>query len=125
LPNTAGSLITSVDEYALFMARLMARRSRANLDLSEVSRTEMLVPQIKINGAISWGLGVGLENHDGRTLFWHWGDNGVFKAFMIGDPVLGSGIVVFTNAQNGHKMWQRIAAEAMGRDHPAFYFYMT
>jgi hypothetical protein len=49
----------------------------------------------------------------------------VFKAFMMGDPTSGAGIVVFTNASNGAKMWQRIVAEAMGADHPAFYFFMT
>jgi hypothetical protein len=125
LPNTAGSLITTVDEYAMFMSRLMARGKRDDLDLADLSRREMLTPQTKINTAVSWGLGVGLETYAGRSLFWHWGDNGVFKAFMIGDPARGSGLVVFTNAQNGHRLWQRIAAEAMGRDHPAFYFFMT
>lgn len=125
LPNTAGSLITSVDEYALFMSRLMTRARRDNLDLPETVLREMLTPQTKINNAVAWGLGVGLENYTGRSLFWHWGDNGVFKAFMMGDAAAGSGLVVFTNAQNGHRMWRRIVAEAMGGDHPAFYFWMT
>jgi hypothetical protein len=44
---------------------------------------------------------------------------------MMGDTAAGSGVVVFTNAQNGHKMWQRILSEAMGADHPASYFFMT
>lgn len=125
LPNTAGSLITSVDEYALFMARLMSRGRHDDHDLSELSNREMFTPQTKINSSVSWGLGIGLESYSGRSLFWHWGDNGIFKAFMMGDRSVGDGIVVFTNAQNGHRMWQRIAAEAMGRDHPAFYFWMT
>lgn len=124
LPNSAGSLISSVDEYAKFMSGLLSPRGDA-LDLSEASRREMFTTQTKINTAISWGLGVGLENYNGRQMFWHWGDNGNFKAFMMGDPVAGSGIVIFTNAQNGHKMWQRIVAEALGSDHPASYFYMT
>jgi CubicO group peptidase (beta-lactamase class C family) len=124
LPNTAGSLITSVDEYALFMSRLLKSRGDS-LDLSEASRREMFTPQTKINASVNWGVGIGLENYNGRQMFWHWGDNGVFKAFMMGDPAAGSGLVVFTNSQNGHRMWQRIVAEAMGRDHPATYFYMT
>ncbi len=125
LPNCAGSLITSVNEYALFMARLMQLHRRDEHSLPETGRREMLSPQIKLNTAISWGLGIGLENYSNRSIFWHWGDNGVFKAFMMGDPAAGSGIVVFTNAQNGHRMWQRIVTEAMGPDHPAFFFYMT
>jgi CubicO group peptidase (beta-lactamase class C family) len=124
LPNAAGSLLSTADEYALFMSRLLKPRGDA-LDLSEASRREMLAPTPKINGAISWGLGVGLESFNGRQYFWHWGDNGVFKAFMMGEPASGSGVVIFTNAQNGHRMWQRIVAETMGRDHPSTYFYMT
>ena len=124
LPNTAGSLISSVNEYALFMARLLGSKT-GPAQLSDASRKEMFSPQTRINSAVSWGLGIGLENYGGRQLFWHWGDNGVFKAFMMGDPAAGSGMVVFANSQNGHRIWQRIFAEAMGRDHPAFYFYMT
>jgi CubicO group peptidase (beta-lactamase class C family) len=119
LPNTAGSLITSVAEYAQFMLRMLPENS------SDKIVTEMLTPQTRVNDAISWGLGIGLEKFGDRSMFWHWGDNGVFKAFMMGERSTGSGIVIFTNGQNGHRLWQRIAAEAMGRDHPAFYFFMT
>jgi CubicO group peptidase (beta-lactamase class C family) len=125
LPNTAGSLVTSVDEYAMFMLRLMEGGKRDGLELAETARKEMLTPQTKINDAISWGVGVGLEQVDGRTLFWHWGDNGTYKAFMMGDPASRSGVVVFTNGSNGNKIWRTIAAEATGSDHPAFYFYMV
>jgi CubicO group peptidase (beta-lactamase class C family) len=124
LPNAAGSLLSTVDEYAHFMGRLLRPRGDG-FDLSDVSRREMMTSQAKINEAVSWGLGVGLESFNSRQYFWHWGDNGVFKAFMIGEPATGSGVVVFTNAQNGHRLWQRIVAETMGRDHPATYFYMT
>jgi len=124
LPNSAGSLISSVKEYALFLGRILKPRGDA-FDLSAASLRDMISPQVKVNGAISWGTGVGLERYEGRQMLWHWGDNGNFKAFMMGDVTNGSGLIVFTNAQNGHKMWQRILAETMGRDHPATFFYMT
>lgn len=124
LPNSAGSLISSVKDYAAFLGRILRPRGD-RLDLSPASRHDLLSVQTKVNKAISWGMGVGLEQYGQRQLLWHWGDNGNFKAFMMGDAASGSGIIVFTNAQNGHKMWRRIADEAMGRDHPAFYFYMT
>jgi CubicO group peptidase (beta-lactamase class C family) len=124
LPNCAGSLITSVDQYALFLGRLLKPHGDP-LDLSPASRREMFTTQTKINSAISWGVGVGLENYSGRNHFWHWGDNGTFKAFMMGDIANGAGLVVFTNGQNGHKIWGRIVTEAMGSDHPATYFFMT
>lgn len=124
LPNSAGSLITSVDQFANFLGRLLKQRGD-KFDLSAESRKEMFSTQTKINSAIGWGLGVGLEKSGERTMIWHWGDNGNFKAFVMGDTAAGSGVVVFTNAQNGHKMWQRILTEAMGADHPASYFFMT
>lgn len=124
LPNSAGSLVTSVNEYALFLSRLLSPKSGAS-ELSAESTREMLSPQIKVNSAISWGLGVGLEKLDRNQLFWHWGDNGVFKTFMMGDPDSGEAVVVFTNASNGHKIWQRVVSETMGRDHPSTLFYMT
>ena len=125
LPNTAGSLITSVDEYAKFIVRLMGRPSRDNVDISDATRREMLSTQTKINSGISWGLGVGLENAGSHNRFWHWGDNGIYKDFVMGDPTSRSGIVVFTNGSNGQRLWRTIVAEATGTDHAAFYFFMT
>jgi CubicO group peptidase (beta-lactamase class C family) len=114
-----------VDEYAKFMIRLMERPRRDELDLTDSTRAEMIKTQTPINVALSWGLGVGLERFQDRQLFWHWGDNGTFKAFMMGDPVKRSGVVVFTNGSNGHRLWRTIVAEATGSDHAAFYFFMT
>lgn len=106
------------------MARLLKPKGDT-LDLSAASRREMFTTQTRINSAVSWGLGVGIENYGRRKMFWHWGDNGNFKAFMMGEPASGSGIVIFVNSQNGHRMWQRILTEAFGVDHPAAYFFMT
>lgn len=125
LPNTAGSLITSVDEYAKFIIRLMESPRRDELDISGSGFREMFTTQTKINGALSWGLGLGSEHSNGTTLFWHWGDNGTYKAFMMGDPATRSGIVVLTNSSNGHRIWRTVIAEATGADHAAFYFWMT
>jgi hypothetical protein len=103
----------------------MDRPHHDDLDNSETGRKQMLTTQTPINSALSWGLGVGLETKKDRKLFWHWGDNGTYKDFMMGDPVTRSGIVVFTNGSNGQKLWRTIVAEATGGDHAAFYFWMT
>ena len=47
------------------------------------------------------------------------------ERFSLGDTTNGSGVVVFTNAQNGHRIWQRMVTEVMGPDHPSGYFFMT
>lgn len=124
-PNCAGSLLTTPTEYTRFMLRLMEKAPQDAASLSEATRRSMLTPQSKLNSAIAWGLGIGLETEAGTTGFWHWGDNGTYKAFVYGDPVARSGIVVLTNAANGHRLWQRIVAQATGRDHAAFLFWMT
>lgn len=124
-PNAAGSLLTTATEYARLMIRLMDKPPHDAAGLAEATRREMLTPQQKINSAISWGLGIGLEIERGDTCFWHWGDNGTYKAFTFGNPAERSGVVVLTNAATGHKLWQRVVAQATGRDHAAFLFWMT
>jgi CubicO group peptidase (beta-lactamase class C family) len=124
-PNSAGSLITTAPEYANFMIRLLDKPPADAHSLSEATRREMLTPQVKINRAIAWGLGLGLQTEGGRTCFWHWGDNGNWKTFMFGDPAARSGVAVFTNGTNGHKLWQRIVAQATGHDQAALLFWMV
>lgn len=119
-PNVAGSLLTTAPDYAAFMARVMERPARDALDLKEASRREMLTPQVRINGALAWGLGWGLESAEGREYFWHWGDNGTFHSFVIGDASRRSGLVVLTNSNFGPKVYQRVINHFTGHDHPAF-----
>ncbi len=119
-PNVAGSLLTTAPDYAAFMSRVMERPARDAHDLKEPSRREMLSPQVKINGALAWGLGWGLESEQGREYFWHWGDNGTFHSFVIGDAARRSGLVVLTNSNFGPKVYQRIIQHVTGHDHPAF-----
>jgi hypothetical protein len=59
---------------------------------------------------------VGIENTGDGPLFWHWGDNGSFKDFVLGDATARRGIVVFTNGAGGHKIYQRILESVVGRD---------
>jgi hypothetical protein len=124
-PNAAGSLLTTATEYARFMIHLMDKPPQNAANLAEETRREMLAPQQKLNRAISWGIGIGLEQEQSENCFWHWGDNGTYKAFTLGHPAQRSGVVVLTNATTGHKLWQRIVAQATGRDHAAFLFWMT
>lgn len=125
IPNCAGSLLTTASEYAKFMIRILDKPLQDEFSITEASRRDMLASQVKLNSAISWGLGWGLENEDGSNCFWHWGDNGNFKAFAFGNPARRSGVVVLTNAAMGHKLWQRIVAEATGRDHASFLWWQT
>lgn len=117
--NVAASLKTTSTDYARFIMRMLNSKVEKN-SIRKETLSEMLTPQIKINSALSWGLGIGLENYAGHTYFWHWGDNGNYKAFVIAEPAKNWGMAIFTNASYGNKIWERIVREATGLDHPSF-----
>jgi CubicO group peptidase (beta-lactamase class C family) len=113
LPNVAGSLLTTARDYALFLRHLLeSTEGRAVLQ-------RMQAPQVTMNSALRWGLGVGLQSRNGSTQFWHWGDNFGFKNFVVGDVSTQSAIVVFTNGQNGRAIYERVIRATRG-DQPAF-----
>ncbi len=120
IPNIAGSLLCTAAEYASFLALFLAGRDRADWEISEASRIAMLTGRIDLKPTLAWGLGWGLEHRSEGTLFWHWGDNGIFKAFTLGDSKRRRAIVVFTNAEGGAKVYQRIIRAATGLDLGAF-----
>lgn len=125
LPNVAGSLLTTASEYAKFLTRMMEGGPKDEFSLSEATRREMLTPQVRINSSLAWGLGWGLESIGGRNYFWHWGDNGNFKAFTINAPSRRWGMVILTNSSGGVKLSNLIVREATGHDHPAFLWGMV
>lgn len=111
-PNAAFSLLTTARDYATFVHHLLGD-GRAVL-------ARMMAPQIRINEALGWGLGLGLESNAGRPTFWHWGDNPGYKNFVVGDPGEGSAMVVFTNGNSGQAVYERVIRAATGRDRAAF-----
>src|SRR5688500_5870487 len=117
VPNAAASLMTSTRDYGTFVRWLLGagpvNGGRALLD--------RMVPQrVAINEALGWGLGVGVERHEGRQYFWHWGDNPGFKNFVIAEPASGSATVMFTNGNAGARVYERVLRARAGVDHPAF-----
>lgn len=50
---------------------------------------------------IGWGLGWGIYYPENKRIAWHWGDNGVFRAFTAIDVHAQKGFVYFTNSENG------------------------
>jgi CubicO group peptidase (beta-lactamase class C family) len=113
VPNAAASLSTTAADYGAFLRHLLT-------DGAPVL-ARMMEPQVRLNEALRWGLGIGLEEmEDGRTLFWHWGDNPGFKNFVVGDPAAGRATAIFTNANSGRSVYERVVRDRTGTDHPAF-----
>jgi CubicO group peptidase (beta-lactamase class C family) len=117
VPNSASSLLTTVSDYARFLSRLVAP---PGLDLSAGSRAAMSTAQVRLNSALSWGLGWGIQRDEHGEMLWHWGANNSFRNFVIADPVNRRAVVVFTNSENGPRLYERVIAAVTGHDHPAF-----
>ena len=118
LANSAASLRTTVQDYATFLALMIAGRQRAPWEVSETTRQAMLTPQIKVPGR--WtekGLGWNMEETRDGPVFYHSGSNGdIFKNFAVGDAQRGRGIVVLTNGGSGSFVHQRVVRAATGYD---------
>ncbi len=126
--NTAHSLQTTAADYVRFVqavlsgARLKPATARLWLEPQvriRWHRYECLAPNSRgADQGVAWGLGWGLEP-DGATFF-HWGDNGRFKAFAMGSVVDRSAAVVFANGENGMSIMPELICRLMPGDHPAF-----
>jgi CubicO group peptidase (beta-lactamase class C family) len=117
VPNAATSLLTTVGDYAKFLNHLV---TSPGLDLSPTTRRAMSTPQIQLNSALFWGLGWGIQRDEYGEVLWHWGANNSFRNFVIADPAHGRAVVVFTNSENGPRLYERVIVAVTGRDHPAF-----
>jgi CubicO group peptidase (beta-lactamase class C family) len=132
IPNAAATLLTTPTDYGAYLVELLSDGNSA-VDLQPGTRQQMLRAQIRLNDALSWGLGWGLERQvAGRSAgrdeperkdpnyVWHWGDNGNWKNFVLAHPATRSAIVIFTNGSRGLNVAQRIVTAATGEEHAAF-----
>jgi tetratricopeptide (TPR) repeat protein len=76
-------------------------------------------PEAKRSPTVSWGLGWGLEKTQNGMAFWHWGDNGDTKAFVLADSTQRIGLVMFANSANGLSVINELVGIVMGNDHPS------
>jgi CubicO group peptidase (beta-lactamase class C family) len=120
VPNAAASLLTTVSDYARFLTRLVAKPPTQGLELTGSTRRAMLTSHVQLNSALYWGLGWGIQRDEHGEVLWHWGANNSFRNFVIADAANGRAIVVFTNSENGPRIYERVIVAVTGRDHPAF-----
>ena len=117
--NTAWTLSTTASDYHRFVTRALFNGE----GLQPATHAAMLAPAsdaadpratTPADARIAWGLGVGLQNADGRRLVWHWGDNPGFKAFFALDRDSGAHLVLLTNSQNGPKAYRPLLQQFLG-----------
>ena len=124
--NTAWSLLTTSGDYAKFVAALLNRRG-----LEPATWDEMLTPRVQVVDRESeeelfdnvyWGLGVGLQRGDSGDAFFHWGHNNGYRAYVIGYPEKGVGLVYFTNSDEGLSIAEAIVEEVVHDSHDALHW---
>ena len=120
MPNAACSLLTTANDYARFLARLVTRDPARRLELAPATLAAMTQPAVELNSALSWGLGWGIQRDENGEMLWHWGANMSFRNFVVADPSNGRAVAVLTNSENGPRVYERIITAATGHDHPSF-----
>lgn len=119
VPNVAFSLLTTAGDYMRFL-KAFVNPDNSPLGLSELTLARMTTAVSRVNSALSWGLGIGLEKAQGAHYLWQWGDNGGWKDFTLAHLPTRTALAVFTNGGNGQRVNERILKAATGIEHPAF-----
>ncbi len=128
-PNAAASLHTTAQDFGRFVSAILKGEG-----LKKETVKQMLTPQIKLSESgtnniksapeklsptLSWGLGWGLQTTSDGVSFWHWGDNGNSKAYVVAFEKQKLGIVFFANSSTGLSIARDIVEQAVGGEQPA------
>jgi CubicO group peptidase (beta-lactamase class C family) len=127
--NAAASLHTTATDYAMFMTAVLKSESvkkttkkmmlTSHVQVHEKGTQTINRPQAPLFTDVYWGLGWGIQRGPQETSFFHWGDNGDFKAFVIGREKQQDAIVIFTNSVYGLSIVSDIISGAWNINMPA------
>jgi CubicO group peptidase (beta-lactamase class C family) len=128
--GAASSLNTTARDYALFVDAVLNSKGLSSSVLRQMETPEIaLDPACRIcisqepkdlSKTLFWGLGWGIQREHKGVMLWHWGDNGVFKAFVMADPARKSGVVMFANGEDALNIAKPIIDTAVDTDSQAF-----
>ncbi|TRY32080.1 beta-lactamase family protein [Aliiglaciecola sp. M165] len=128
--NAASSLHTTSRDYAKFvMAWFKGTLFDADL-IAQAQSPEILITGDERNAKLplpngsrlAWTLGWGLQQQNNHVISWHWGDNGVFKAFVAWNSWTNRGMVYFSNSENGLSIAKKLVEPVVGNMANTFHF---
>lgn len=122
--NAAHSLQTTAADYAKFLLAMLQpkglKAATVKMMLSAETGAGHSFSGPQGNSPVSWGLGWGLQESPMGKAFWHWGDNGAFRCFVMAYPDSGKALVYFTNSNLGLRIVPVVAQHFFGEECPAW-----
>ena len=111
-PNMAGSLQTTIGDYALFLVHV----------LKAMTRSEDFKARVEVNRDIAWAPGWGVDRSAKTPALFHWGDGPGVKNFCWVQPAKKSALVFFTNGDSGAALYSWLFRQLTNDDLSAFYW---
>jgi CubicO group peptidase (beta-lactamase class C family) len=111
-PNMAGSLQTTIGDYAVFLAHV----------LKAATRSDNFNARVDVNRDIAWAPGWGVDRSFKTPSLFHWGDGPGFKNFCWVQPARKSALVFFTNGDSGAALYAWLFRQLMNEDPSSFYW---
>src|SRR5687768_4230243 len=106
-PNSAGSLWTTIGDYATFLAKCLEDHRR---------HPEEYAPRNRVNRDIAWTLGWGIDTSLGAPGYFHWGDGPGVKTFAWWQPATKTTAVIFTNGDHGASAYRVLLRRLLRAD---------
>jgi CubicO group peptidase (beta-lactamase class C family) len=107
MPNAAGSLWTTIGDYATFL-------DRSARDYAE--HPDEYTPRNRVNRKIAWTLSWGVDSSLDAPGYFHWGDGPGVKNFAWWQPAKKTAVVIFTNGDHGASTWRYLLRHLLGTD---------
>ena len=109
--NAADLLLTTIDDYSKFAINVLGRKGLSPAVFDDMVRPQVPYPSGKnLFFGLGWMLMPELSN--GEYALIHTGSDPGVSTVVVLFPKSRRGLIVFTNGDNGVKVWTRILAEA-------------
>jgi len=123
--NAANSLHTTASDYARFLTAVLNGEGLKKQTYQEMVKSQVLIDSTcviclsadqasHLSPHLAWGLGWGIEKQQAGTWLWHWGDNGTYKGFAMGNLESKDAVVYFSNSINGLSIAEELLQKTLG-----------